>query len=371
MGKAILRMFKKVRVLLALGLIFPLSGLMAQSDGELLDPAGYVTKYNPSFKGIGPKVYVLPAPRTKEEVLVDSYQEKKGFYDSIARKLDYQNLIEEYKQTSNAAYLQQHFTPFPETPEQWNKLIQTLQRNNNIQLATGLTNEYAWQALKGKNISQTIGLLIGALNSIQKTEFNRDMAIIQFNLANAYLYNGNYKDADALQEQYLQKAVDSKSLTEQADALVKIALIRAYEKEYRAAESSIIRRAIPIYNKTKDYNGKIKAWIQLAKIYQIQNKHTEAQWFLIQARDLAAAKNLKLDLPEIEYMLAYSKYAQQNYKVAKREFEKAIELAGQEDNKVLQLAIYDKLGEINMIMGDYEVAEQQLSQYWQLRKELF
>ncbi|MVZ65783.1 tetratricopeptide repeat protein [Sphingobacterium sp. DK4209] len=371
MEKAISRMFNKVRVLLAIVLIISLKGVKAQSGSEVLDPAGFVTKYNPNFKGIGPEVYNLPAPRTKEEVLVDSYKEKNSFYDSIARQLDYQNLIEEFQQTSNSSYLIQQFQPFPNSAEKWMDLINSLKRNNNTRLAAGLLNVYALEATKQNDIKKSIALLAEALGLIQNTEFKADASIVQFNLANAHLYQRSFSDADALQEQYLQKAIDSKRITDQANSLVQAGLIRAHQKEYKAAENSIIRRAIPIYNKTKDFSGKTKAWIQLAKIYQLQNKHTEAQWFLIQARDLANSKNFKMDLPEIEYMLGYSKFMQQNYRVAKLELEKAKTLADGENNKALQLAIHDKLGEIDMIMGNYESAEAHLSEYWKLRKELF
>jgi hypothetical protein len=35
------------------------------------------TKYNESFEGIGPKVYILPPPKTEEEILTEKYAIKK------------------------------------------------------------------------------------------------------------------------------------------------------------------------------------------------------------------------------------------------------------------------------------------------------
>src|SRR5690606_12198865 len=108
----------------------------------------------------------------------------------------------------------------------------------------------------------------------------------------------------------------------------------------------------------------------LARIYQLQNKHTEAQWFLIQARDLANSKNFNEELAEIEYMLAFSKFVQKNYNVAKKEFLQADELAKSEENKLLQLAIIDKLGQIYMTQSDFNNAEAALLYYQDLRTEL-
>ena len=76
-------------------------------------------------------------------------------------------------------------------------------------------------------------------------------------------------------------------------------------------------------------------------------------------------------LPEIEYMLAFSKYVQQNYRVAQREFEQAKRLAKDQDNKLLQLAISDKLGDIYLYFKEYSSAKDELDDYMRLRAELF
>lgn len=363
-------MIDKVRVIMAIGLFFAGFAGYAQNNNKPLDPAGFVTKYDSTFAGIGPKVYVLPPPRTKEEELVDSYKEKKGFFDSIARHLDYQNIIEDYKLTSNTSYIKQNFNPLPNTEQEWNNLISKLENNRNLPLAAGLSNNYALQLLKQGEINKSIAILIRGLNAA-KSSGSGEKFVLEHNLANAYLFNGNLSDAAAMQETFLQSAVENKAPVDQANTLVRIALVQAYQKNYRAAENTIIRRAFPIFNKTKNHEGKVNALISLAKIYQLQNKHTEAQWFLIQAKDLATLRNVKNQLPEIEYMLAFSKYVQQNYKVAQLEFETARILADDENNKVLQLAIHDKLGDIYLMMGNYKDAEQELLNYWKLRKELF
>ena len=365
-------MINKVSLIIAI--IFLAIGSVVKgqgNDGDVLDPSGFVTKYDSKFNGIGPTVYVLPAPRTKEEELVDSYKEKKDFYDSISRQMDFQHLIEEYKITSNSGYLKQNFNPFPDTDDKWNQLLTKLEQNNNAILAAGLSNEYALQLLKNKEIDKAKTQLERGLRTIKATSFIREQNIIEYNLANLYLFAGNYDAAGSIHENVLRQAINNKELSEQANSLMSIALKEAYSKNYRAAENTVIRRAIPLYNKAKNPAGKVNAWIKLAKIYQLQNKHTEAQWFLIQARDLANAKNIATELLEIEYMLAYSKYIQQNYKVAIKEFEKAKSLADEENNKILQLAIHDKLGDIYLLMGNYQDAENELSQYWRLRKILF
>jgi len=363
-NQEIVKKFWLLCSVLALG-----STLKAQVPGpQILDPSGFVTKYNPTFKGIGPEVYVLPAPRSRQEVLLDTYKEKSDFFDSISVKLDYQYLIEGLKNTSNKGYILQNFSPLPNTDSEWEELIWKLQQNNNKALAAGIANEYSLELLRKGDTNKAISVLGSGMNNLQS---GADRMVLQFNLANIFLLNGNNKEAIAIQETFLRNATINKNINDQADILVGIAISEAHGKNYRAAENTIIRRAIPLYNKIKDAKGKVNAWTTLARIYQVQNKHTEAQWFLIQARDLALTRDYGNDLAEMEYMLGYSKYIQQNYKVAKLEMENARSMASLEKNKILQLAISDKLGDIYLKLGYFKEAETALEDYWRLRREIF
>lgn len=347
------------------------SELKAQNNKQLLDPSGYITKYDTAFSGTGPEVYVLPTPRTKGEVLADSYKEKLPFRDSIEKALDFQQTQEEFKLTSNHHALKNLLTPEPTSEHEWNKLIDTEIKRGNYSGAYGILNAFAQFSLKNGSAKQAIDLLHIALTHAQKTSANLDIFTIQYNLANLYLFDKNVKQAGHFQESFLKNAEVKKSRVEQANAVTKIALIQAADKDYRSAERNIIRKAIPLLNKAKAYEEKVDSWQALAKIYQIQNKHTEAQWFLIQARDLANSKNLTGQLAEIEYMLASSKFVQENFRVAQKEFLQAEELAISEDNKLLQLAIADKLGQIYLNEKDLEKAEDSLQHYINLKDELF
>ncbi|PRD45024.1 tetratricopeptide repeat-containing protein [Sphingobacterium haloxyli] len=346
------------------------SAQMQQTDSPL-DPAGYVNKYDSDFEGVGPRVYVLPAPRTREELLTDSYKQKLSFQDSINEALDFQQLVSEFKTTRAERDVQYLLSPMPNTALAWNELVEHEVKRGNYNTAYGLLHAYASLSLKEGTVSQTLGLLQSALQHAQKTPNVSDIAVIQFNLANIYLYDKNIQQAGYFQEAFYNTAVQQKDILDQANSLLKIALIQAYDQDYRSAENNIIRKAIPLLNRAKAYEQKVIAWQTLARIYQLQNKHTEAQWFLIQARDLANNKNFGRELAEIEYMLASSKFVQKNYNVAKKEFLQADKLAKSEDNKLLQLAIIDKLGQIYITQSDFNNAETALHDYQSLRAEIF
>lgn len=348
----------------------PFDALTQETD-RVLDPAGYVNKYDTAFNGIGPRVYILPAPRTREELLMDSYADNTNFRDSIDRALDLQRLIADFKSTHNEKHVKNYFSPLPNNVQGWAARIENESRLGRDNTAYGLLHLQAEIELKKGEIHQAITLLQRALQHAQKTPRSLDVPIIQYNLANVYLYDKKIEQAGYFQEAFYRSAVAQKSHIDQANALVKIALIQAHDKDYRSAENNIIRKAIPLLNRAKAYEQKTAAWRTLAKIYQLQNKHTEAQWFLIQARDLARKNNFADELAEIEYMLAFSKFIQKNYGVAKKEFLQADELAKSEDNKLLQLAILDKLGQIYMTQSDFNNAEAALVSYQDLRNVLF
>lgn len=343
----------------------------ALAQQKKLDPSGYILKYDTEFEGIGPKVYLLPAPRSRTEQLQDSYVEIVGFQDSIQRALQYLRLIEAWKNTSNNANVLQLLTPAPKTTADWNSLVANYTNEENYAMTTGILNEYAKMRILRKETSQAVGVLESALQQAMQQQHTQDIGVIRSNLSSLLVYNKNYMEAGTYEEAYYNQAVTNKSIVDQASSLVKIALIQAYDKDYKSAENNIIRKAVPLFNKAKSYEGKTMAWLILAEIYQMQNKHTEAQWFLIQARELARDKDFKNDLAEIEYMLASSKYIQNNLSISKKELNTAFELAKKEDNRYLQLAIVEKLGRINLQENKIDEAEKQLATYWRIRKELF
>lgn len=345
--------------------------ILAQKKDSSLDPAGYVLKYDPNFKGVGPEVYVLPAPRTKEEHIRDSYVKILPFQDSIYQALQFQRLLTAFQSTSNEGLVLQTLQPIPSTTQQWNQVIDSNIKADNHALAYGILNEYAKIRLQKKETSAANSILESALKEAQSTIYTQDIGVIQSNLSQLFFYNKEYVKAGLYEEAYYNQAVKDKNIVDQAHSLVQIARIQAYDKDYKSAENTIIRKAIPLMNKAKDYEGKIKGWVTLAEIYQIQNKHTQAQWFLIQAQTLATTKNLSNELAEIEYMLAYSKFIEKNYRISKNELITALELAKKENNKVLQLTIIEHLGRIYLQENKIDDAEDQLTEYWIIRKDLF
>ncbi|WP_433901907.1 tetratricopeptide repeat protein [Sphingobacterium puteale] len=358
------------RLLTALILTLGMSGKVAAQQAPK-DYTGAIKKYDTSFRGVGPEVYFLPPPKTENEIIKDNYSDKKGFSKEIARQLLFQRLLLQLKSTNNMGHFQYLINPVPVDATAWNNIIENQKKSENWIAGYALANEAALFAIKNNDSSNASKFLYDALLLANRTDNKDDIATINLNLSNFQLYHGDFAKAEESAQKYHSHATVSKSYLEQANAWLLIAMARAGQGNFKAAENNIIRSAIPLFNKSKAYEGKIFAWEMLAEIYFKQNKYTQAQWFLLQARDLANAKKLSGELAEIEYLLAASKQKDGNYKVAIKEFIQAAELASNENNKQLSLAILDKLGEVYLALEDYPSADQTYKAYTQLKNELY
>src|SRR5690606_18057573 len=58
-------------------------------------------KYDTEFSGIGPKVYILPPPKTEEEILQDKYSEKKKDQEQLLHLINQLELSAQLKRTDN------------------------------------------------------------------------------------------------------------------------------------------------------------------------------------------------------------------------------------------------------------------------------
>jgi len=346
---------------------------LAQDRAEPLDPAGYLTKYDVDFDGVGPEVYVLPTPRhqPKRDLLVESYQAKADFEAEINWALDVQHFLAEFRQVGNADYLDRWVFGGTPDAQQWDTMVAQELGRKNYTGAYSILHLQAFRSLKTGAFDRGLELLLGALQQAQKTRNDADIATIRYNLANLYLLRNNVEQAGAFLADAHASAVRRADIIEQGNTLIKQALVQARAGDYASAEDNIIHRAIPIFNKIEAHDRKVIAWLTLAKIYRSHRLHTEAQWFLLQARELAESHNFRTDLAEIEYLLALSKISQRNYPMAEREFIHANKMADAEGNKMLQLAILDKLGQVYLAENKRDKAQRILTEYQNLRNFLF
>lgn len=342
---------------------------MSYAQESIADNMNATIKYNRDFKGIGPKVYILPPPKSKTEQLIELFDSstRKDFAKKIAQELRYKTLLTQIKSVTDQAQFQYLIHPVPADIDKWNELLARIKVQYDDIANYTLLNEAGLFAVNKNLTDQAIAYFENAIQIAAKANNKQDKTILNQNLAVVLLYAGKFEKAERAAQENLKSAVLSKNYHDQANAWMQIALAKGGMKNYDGAEQDIIRKAIPLYNKSKAYEGKIVAWQQLAQVYFDQNKFTEAQWFLLQAQQLAESKKFTNELAAIEYVLASSKLLDNNIKIAKKEFLSALLMAREKKDIHLELAVLDKLGEVYIRLKDYKEAENTYQDFTKLK----
>lgn len=355
-------------------MLFALTNLSAQNSPSGIDHSGFITRYDRTFNGIGPHVYFLPPPPSKQDSinkLMVEFIKINDFNDTLQQAFLYQDLIYNYAKTNNSDYVIETIKNKSIQPEEWDKELANQIKEKNYPFAIGLLNELAEHYIIKKETIKAEKLLSTGIEIASSQKLINEQFTLQSNLTSLYLLNKKYAEANKIAKEQYKYIQNEKSATKQANSLLNMAVIQAYANESTAAENTIIRRVIPLLNKAKDYDAKINAWIKLAQIYTLNKKYPEAQWFLIQAQELAETKSIEKYNSTIEYLLGSSKYHQNNLLVSKKELELALNLAKTAGDKHIEISATQILGEINLKLRDVNEAELFLKSYWKLRSELF
>lgn len=347
--------------------------LMQAANGQIVngDYAGFIQKFDTTFNGVGPEVYYLPPPRSKSETLIDEYSEISSFNDSINQVFHFHKLINNFQNTSNYNRTKSIIEENSVNLENIGKIIEAQIQSQNHLVAMGLLNESAKQHIISKNYTQAELFLNQALQIATNELDNENRNILLTNLYHLYLFNHEPLKANQIEEISYKEAKRNKSLIDQGNSLIKIAVVQGSQNQYTKAASTIIKQAIPLFNRAKNSEGKIRAWVSLAEMYANNKQYPEAQWFLIQAKELSKSNNIANFNLDIEFLLGYSKFHQNNLLVSQKELTGALLLAKEHGDKYRELSVTQMLGEISMKQNKVEEAEGFLKSYWNLRNQLF
>ncbi|MGV3763485.1 tetratricopeptide repeat protein [Parapedobacter sp.] len=350
-------------------------GLTGASAQESVDFSGIITKYDSTFSGIGPKVYFLPPPKTEAELLDDRYAEKEvdsALVEEYVKRMAYYHRLE---MTGNGdvavKYVPIHESQLASVE---GKLLMAADYNlasNNLNTLADIQNRLAMEYVAIGTIDYAIEFFEKAIWTKKTVNNMADWETISNNLAVTYEYLGQLDKAYALRQELYERAVKSRDNRDQANTLMKLALIKAKKGGWNEAERDIIRKVVPLFRRARDEAGRASAYSTLAAIYTLQHKYPEAQWFLVQAKTIVDREGIAEQLPEIMFHLAETKKYAGNPEVAIEEYKVASNLAKKDHRIGMQLAIQDALGNLYHEAGDYDGAALALNQYDLLKNMLF
>jgi tetratricopeptide (TPR) repeat protein len=205
-------------------------------------------------------------------------------------------------------------------------------------------------------------------------QYRKSIQTIDFNLGLLHLFKENLSQAHALFARVLDQAKSDQNKELQGLLMCKLAYVKAKQGRYHEAEQDIIVRVVPHFRQLKSsagYKGLVEAYMTLSDIYRLQNRHPEAQWFLLQAREVVNTHHLRQYMPDIVFALAEVKKVSGNTEVALDEYRMVEKmLDGRSDSLLMHLAILDAISAIYHRHGEHEEALHALDQFDRLKTQL-
>ncbi len=366
-----------LRSCILLSILVHAADIVRGQAAEPVDFTGVVRKYDAGFDGIGPPVYFLPPPASKEEQLTDKLEAKVAESQVVREYLDNLQYISRIKEVGDISNVLARLEAKLDANTSLEGLVlQEIARQSaadNVDMVANLENYLAKEYLSTGNVTEALIFFETALYAKASLRKQADMDVLTTNLAVGYEYLQNLGRAASLHREVYERAVASRNAAQQAQSLASLALVKAKQGNYLDAENDLIRTVIPMVRRSRNSTGHVNALIVLAEVYRLQERYPEAQWFLVQAKQIALEGNLDALMPEIIFSLAENKKIAGNPRVAIQEYEEANDLAREYADRLfgMQLAIQDALGDLYHQAGNYEQAATALSQYDSLKSRFF
>lgn len=290
-------------------------------------------KYNKEFSGIGPEVYVLPPPKTKEEILQDQYSTKRTEQVTLIQLIDKLELSDRLK------------------------------RINNENLPAGTLK------LLNGDFDEARNLFIDSLNTYKLHNDVSNQQVVLQNLAILEEQSGNFLTSLGYYDELLDLAKKTKDIQREGLLNLSIALLQAKLGNYSVAHNLIIKRSFPLLQKAKYFPDVVNALNTLAAIKESEEKFTEAKWIYLQAIDVATIYKDEKGLAQSLFNVARLKTRIGDSILAIPDYKLAKDLAIKYGMNALLVEIEDSLGDVYLDSGNYTEAALALSSYNILKSE--
>jgi tetratricopeptide (TPR) repeat protein len=192
---------------------------------------------------------------------------------------------------------------------------------------------------------------------------NAGIAKIAENLAAIYKMNGQYDLAIRFAEHFVSANLNLKKTAPAAKAYLDIASMKFMQEKYKESEYYILKKAFPLFQRTGNKVGRMNCFQSLADMYFHQHRYSEAKWFYIQSKIMAAKLFDNQAMINSLAGLGKVKNALGDYADALQDYKKAEELALKNNYLVKLVEINADLGEMYSQLGDYPAAGAALDKY--------
>src|SRR5690554_4631420 len=351
--------------------IMPLE-VIAQEKVNKLHQTDDPQKYKDDFVGIGPSVYIIPPPKTEEELLIEKYASKKENQHQIDSLLVNLNLKKELKRIKTYPIFS-FFKDSLKNEDEEDHLIAVAnyyksERNENY-YADWQNNLAVFYLLSGES-DKANTLLLESLKIKERLGAVEDQLLVLNNLALLEAKVGNNMKALSLYDQLLEQAKKTKNIDNQAQSYLAMAKLKAHQGDYDEAHNLIIKKSMPLLQRIKNYSGIVFALNDLASYKEMQNSDTEAKWIYLQAVDVAKKHGDEKGMAISFYNLARLKNRIGDEYLSIADFIASKNLASKNEMNDLLLEIQDALGDAYLKLNDFNAAALALNEYQSLKSIL-
>ena len=235
----------------------------------------------------------------------------------------------------------------------------------------GVLNSYGLShALNGK-MDDAVRLINEAISL--NLEINNKSAVSNnyLSLLRINRYRGNLSEALKYNQAIMQIALDTRNNRSLAEAYMTLADILTSQKNFKEAESLVLKKALPLYYYgLKDKTGTIKCYDQLAETYHQQRKFSEAKWFYIQSNMLARKINSSSGIVNSLINLAHVKMSIGDYQLALSDYKEAEQLSVKNRYTYKLVEIKSDLAEVYAKLGNSGAASSAFSEFRILKDAL-
>jgi hypothetical protein len=329
-------------------------------------------KYNSDFEGIGPSVYILPPPKTEEELLIEQYAIKKQNQhqiDSLLNNLNFKRELKRINTLPLSSSLRDSLKDASEEVHLISVLNHYKNEMNESYYADWQNNLAIFYLLAGET-NKANALLLESLKIKEKLGSIEDQLLVLNNLALLEANAGNNIKALSLYDQLLEQAKKAMNINNQAKSYLAIAKLEAQSGNFSSAHNLIIKKSMPLLQKSKNYSGIVIALNDLASFKEMQEKDTEAKWIYLQAVDVARMHNDEKGLAISFYNLAQLKSRIGDDNLSISDFIASKDLAIKHEMEDLLVEIQDGLGDAYLKLNDYKAAALALNEYQSLKTNL-
>lgn len=329
------------------------------------------SKYNEQFSGIGPKVYILPPPKTKIEIIQGQYSNKKQEQSELLALINRIQLFEKLRKIDNGEIPVNiaKDTSIVSREKQVSATINYYKQANRLDSVRAWKNHLAIINLLKGNHDSARDLFLAVLKEYELANNKLNNTAVLNNLAILENDDGRFQASLKYYDRLIGIAKAEKDILAEGLYTLSVANIEAHLGNYRAAHNIVLTRSFPLLQKSKSYPNIVNALNTLALIKENEKKFVEAKWIYLQAADVANMHKDERGLAESLFMIAELKNKIGDGTLAIEDYKRAKELASKHGMDALLIEIEDGIGDAYLNLGKYNEAALALNSYNILKVE--